>query len=928
MDSDSEDFVVIGTSFEREEESRSYRQKKKKLATTKALPAHLQVPTDAEGRRRFHGAFEGGFSAGYFNTVGSKEGWTPSMFRSSKGNRASNQEHLERQKAEAYMDDDEREELNASRLEATDQFDTFGDASRRKAQRQHASAAGPGREHGGGGIIPGPIPEDLVVAVAHPAAQRLLRLMGWRPGKGVGRKREIGSIEATDEGKNTFQSDMLDRALGSNEKPSTSEIDDSNNNIEKTNPTRLELLDDTLVPTTIITKMNRHGVGYDPFEGAEEFRSVAELRRRKRNQDPRGLGAGNKADVGEAFGIGVFEESDTDDDAFHDRSGRDDVGHYYEMTDSETVDSDDGNGGMGGSTAVAARLETARRRPEETQNNSNASRTQKSASRDSVRGFLLSKHTLAPQTWYPAPDVPRSFDGKHVFPDENAVPLPPIRAGDTQRLGKVYGTQKMQNVSVKPGSGAPPPPPPRDPEQRKFIDTTAFFVAKNGVWFEQMAREKQKDEPKFNFLRKGAGCLYYAWRLEKAKEEIEKNTGDAFVWANSQETVEQQFVRRTPLDADDRARALGEIMLASTVKTQQHGDNSRLITDTGLTHTGHQRIDVTQIARGDASKLKLALSGAFTSGMVEGGTSNTSQSLPAGLTDAASLAARNEVLRVKEFSEAQKNEEEKKQRELKQPMLSVRTQTDWSPADLLCKRFGVPDPFELGDGRVRPDDIKTTFRSDNLTLSETNQKEKEAAPKFLAKEKREAPKTTGKESGKSVGVLQPTVTPTVTSLPIDLSSEAEKFLQGLFFKKQIFEDSDDEVAAEKRADAFEKKKAQSPPPPRLTASRLTVHTMPEMPHPPPPVESTLKRARETPEAVAVGGSDQVNTCVNTALPDSGNDRTQSSKRAKKEKKREKKARKKARKKEKKAGKNSKKRRRRDEDADSSSGSDSSGSDDE
>ena len=29
---------------------------------------------DKQGRQRFHGAFTGGFSAGYFNTVGSKEG--------------------------------------------------------------------------------------------------------------------------------------------------------------------------------------------------------------------------------------------------------------------------------------------------------------------------------------------------------------------------------------------------------------------------------------------------------------------------------------------------------------------------------------------------------------------------------------------------------------------------------------------------------------------------------------------------------------------------------------------------------------------------------------------------------------------------------------------------------------------------------------
>jgi len=29
---------------------------------------------DSRGRPRFHGAFTGGFSAGYFNTVGTKEG--------------------------------------------------------------------------------------------------------------------------------------------------------------------------------------------------------------------------------------------------------------------------------------------------------------------------------------------------------------------------------------------------------------------------------------------------------------------------------------------------------------------------------------------------------------------------------------------------------------------------------------------------------------------------------------------------------------------------------------------------------------------------------------------------------------------------------------------------------------------------------------
>ena len=45
---------------------------------------HQTEVTDAQGRVRFHGAFTGGFSAGYYNTVGSEEGWAPSEWRSQR----------------------------------------------------------------------------------------------------------------------------------------------------------------------------------------------------------------------------------------------------------------------------------------------------------------------------------------------------------------------------------------------------------------------------------------------------------------------------------------------------------------------------------------------------------------------------------------------------------------------------------------------------------------------------------------------------------------------------------------------------------------------------------------------------------------------------------------------------------------------------
>ena len=61
----------------------------------KYTPAHLQEVTDEQGRKRFHGAFTGGFSAGYFNTVGSEEGWAPSEWRSTRSARTLHSSDLE-----------------------------------------------------------------------------------------------------------------------------------------------------------------------------------------------------------------------------------------------------------------------------------------------------------------------------------------------------------------------------------------------------------------------------------------------------------------------------------------------------------------------------------------------------------------------------------------------------------------------------------------------------------------------------------------------------------------------------------------------------------------------------------------------------------------------------------------------------------------
>jgi len=60
---------------------------------------------DENGKKRLHGAFTGGFTAGYWGTVGSKEGWAPQAFVSSRSQRA--QLNNQNQNRDAFMDNED-----------------------------------------------------------------------------------------------------------------------------------------------------------------------------------------------------------------------------------------------------------------------------------------------------------------------------------------------------------------------------------------------------------------------------------------------------------------------------------------------------------------------------------------------------------------------------------------------------------------------------------------------------------------------------------------------------------------------------------------------------------------------------------------------------------------------------------------------------
>jgi len=119
-DDDDDSYVTIGTAFDVPEDDGPLK---------KQVKVSDQIVVDKQGKRRFHGAFTGGFSAGYFNTVGSKEGWTPSTFVSSRSKRHE-QENLEQpqQRPEDFMDDEDFSEhgIAPRKLKTTSNFRSTG----------------------------------------------------------------------------------------------------------------------------------------------------------------------------------------------------------------------------------------------------------------------------------------------------------------------------------------------------------------------------------------------------------------------------------------------------------------------------------------------------------------------------------------------------------------------------------------------------------------------------------------------------------------------------------------------------------------------------------------------------------------------------------------------------------------------------------
>lgn len=110
----------------------------------------------------------------YFNTVGSKEGWTPSTFVSSRSNRRKDEPGYSQQRAEDYMDEEDlADAAEAQTLKTAQAFAGLGSSTQEELRA--------------GGLM------GLFRADGDTMGLKLLRRMGWKDGQGIGPKVRRGA---------------------------------------------------------------------------------------------------------------------------------------------------------------------------------------------------------------------------------------------------------------------------------------------------------------------------------------------------------------------------------------------------------------------------------------------------------------------------------------------------------------------------------------------------------------------------------------------------------------------------------------------------------------------------------------------------------------------------------------------------------------
>ncbi|KAG6541641.1 hypothetical protein Mapa_016906 [Marchantia paleacea] len=693
-DGEEGQYVHYGQALEREED---LSRKKAKLAVdqgqARRLPPWKQEVTDAEGRRRFHGAFTGGYSAGYYNTVGSKEGWAPKTFTSSRNQRAQRTQ----QSIDDFLDEDELEETRAKGLGTSAEYDTFGFTAAEVARRNAEKEVGRRPS-----AIPGPVPDEIVIPATQSIGVKLLMKMGWRRGRVVGPRHFTAVSAARREGRKATMalasSSKFDqrskKVYGAQLPPS---FEGSGELIAEGQDEDEEDIDvSEKIPDFVFhPKADVHGLGFDPLKNAPEFK---ELKQARNNKDDRIWMPGRVKDSRDAFGRARNMGSQfgvSGMDLF-----RDDNEEIYDtVLDVEEKDDD-----VIEATKPQLRLVS---------NN------------DCIPGFqpASSASIQMKPARIPQPVVPMDFDTKATFATSLDV---------ERRLSRLE---------------PPEAPPPSDTVMRKLIDGLATFVARIGPRFEALSKEKHAGNPQFSFLDAGPGHEYYIRKLweeqrfisEKGNEPIEpKRAGQNEKLGADQRAL---ILGETPLPKEEKARlqeALAGSFTSPATKAVDSNKSKLFFKDDpqkqarfekylaekligGIKRRSGEGINM---SRAQYEQEIFEFDKALQS-LEAGGATQSSNLIPKEVTElTAMMNNRFTSGTVETMLLVPDSESGISNRVVGLPMDECprREENSWRPASMLCKRFNLADPFAGKPAPVTKPRSQTDFFVTNMISSEEGTK--------------------------------------------------------------------------------------------------------------------------------------------------------------------------------------------------------------
>ncbi|XP_030621528.1 G patch domain-containing protein 1 [Chanos chanos] len=677
-----EDFVTYGTPLEPLEEDEPLK---------KPIPVQDQTVRDEKGRyKRFHGAFTGGFSAGYFNTVGSKEGWTPSSFVSSR------QQKAERQNArpEDFMDEEDLSEHGIAPREiiTTDDF-----ASGRKDQIKDKARAITS--------LTAPIPgdtllEDLIAPAKSSIGVELLRKMGWKDGQGIGPR-----VKRRQRKQKTGLSSVYGCALP----PSGSE--ESEDDDDEFAPENVTFAPKDVTPIDFTPKDDLHGLGYrgiNPHQalmggsGAGhinlftlESDRMSNLFGDQRHQRQGGVS-------GQAFGVGALEEDDAD------------IYHRDAMSNYDTVlGGEEPGDGLYGWTA-----------PQEYRKRKKDSKKDASYLGKILEGFTLASNPAEITTVFPPPVLPRDYRPVHHFrPVVDLSTVSPLVAQALQNSRGHLSQHAQQQGRHQ-----------LDSSQRRELLGETSLEGPSSV-FELLS---SKDREKLAAISKKA-------EEKSSTPDMSSEEGRAAVVtaakASALQALSSRFQSSSPQAPHQAQPQAANTQLALNAWSGTTTDPNKTFRPFEKNPQKQARYDlyISKLKQGDKDALELSLDPTMTEW--ERGRERDEFVRAALLYKPSTSFLSSRFTRAKqeddtdavEVTRDQENDVDDKQAAVKMKMFGKLTRDtfEWHPDKLLCKRFNVPDPYP-GSGIVGMPKVKrdkfSVFNFLTMTDGTPISKETTAAP--------------------------------------------------------------------------------------------------------------------------------------------------------------------------------------------------------